>query len=135
MRLALILSLAILCACSQPRSDVLHRGPAITVRYDHAEGINGTWEASTGTIRLSSLCPQATLAHELCHAADTYGSFARAVQALGPCDLPGADIVHQIALACAGDARPNAHWIALGRICGLHAVQHPHLVAFVRPLL
>lgn len=106
----------------------MHRGPVITVLFEHSDTYYGTYHYKDNTIRLSSVSPRATLAHEMCHAADHFGSFQLAMECLGACDVPGYDICLDILERTKHDKRPLAHWKALQDLCGTFAVNHREII-------
>lgn len=136
--LAVLASIACLLCClsacaGHPRDDVYSRGQ-ITVRFGHVDGIHGRWFVDERTIYLSANPARATLTHELCHACDSLGiTLAEAARMVGPTTAPGQDI---LALVLSQPVSgPDAHWIALGRVCGPQAIGHPHILDRVRSRL
>lgn len=127
-----------LASCGSPRpslgtlpdgSPILHRS-TISVAFDHRDGIAARWDHNHMVIRLSALTNRWTLAHELAHAADSLDlPYSQVVAMLGPCTLPGMDIVHRINLETTRHPGPLAHWNALRRICGPQSVHHNNILA------
>lgn len=131
---ALVCLIVAVSSCGHhPRSGFYSRGE-ISVRYVHEDGFHGRWDHANREILLSSIISRATLTHELCHACDSLGiTLPEAVRMLGPTTAPGQDI---LALVLSQPVfGPDAHWIALGRTCGPHAIGHPEILARVRDRL
>ena len=133
-RLLLFLPLLLCLACTGHPRDGVYSSGEISVKFGHVEGWHGHWIASERTIYLSANPARATLAHELCHACDSLGiSLAEAARMVGPTTAPGQDV---LALVLSQDVRgPDAHWIALGRVCGPGSIGHAHILERVRDRL
>jgi hypothetical protein len=94
----------------------------------------GLWDAQNLTIYINTRdYSQYTLAHELCHAADTVGSFDKAFDMIGYID-PKYNISDQVAVARKVKSESlkyngkYAHWMALYKLHGAWAVRHREIM-------
>lgn len=133
--------LCVLCACGhQTRADgVIAQGPRLTTVFRHTDGVAGQADGANLRVYLGAQLNATTWAHELAHIADYHAvSYAEVLDWAGT--LP-AHLAHQqdVARRVAMDARtiggPDAHWIALGRRHGAHAVGHRKILDRIRSRL
>ena len=127
-----IVFISVIIACSHPRDGYYSHGE-IPIVYRHEEGIAGRWEPNTRTVYLSSLTNRHTLAHELCHACDTMGlTLQEVVVRVGTTTAPGQDILQLVLVESRKIYDVDAHWIALGRVCGKAAIGHQYVLDRMR---
>jgi hypothetical protein len=121
-----ILSLATSCGQRQPIN--VGAIQILDAPIDIADQFVGRWDANKNVIYLSWKSNASTLMHELCHAADTYGSFEAAYHAVGTINSPHYSLrlqqFRQTVKDCNGD-----HWLALKRIYGSACVEHKEFTA------
>ena len=134
--IASICAALFVCSCSRDMSPPTITQAEISTKFRHVDGWHGHWDRDTRTIYLSANPTRATWAHELCHAADSMGLPYHQVLLMAG-NLPPnlshlQDIAKQVSLLAMRSPGPRSHWIALGRICGAHAIGHPEILAHVR---
>lgn len=135
-KLLLAIPLLLVNACGGTRSDgYLHRGE-ISVRIHDVPGLAGRWHPFTQTVDLSWSRHRCTLAHELCHAADSMGLPLQTVLTrLGNLSAqlgPEYALAVQVAQKASTLQGSDTHWRALRDICGSWAVGHSDILARIK---
>lgn len=136
-RILLVIPLLLVIACTSTRPDgYLSRGD-ISVRIVDHPGLAGQWHRDTLTVDLCYNRPRSTLAHELCHAADSMGlplqtilaRMANLTDQLGPEYTLAVEVAQKASTLRGSDT----HWRALRDICGSWAVGHHEILQRIKP--